>query len=143
MSWGRLLIVVLVGVGTWFGSTWAHTWSHPAGARAEQFRSIDQLPGMIDQDDTKVTISNIGTEALSILYLDGAWKTIQIPSRQYVTIPSQAGGLSVSFNDGVAKQSAVLSPGTAYALYFNAGLSRWAIAPYDDVAKRPSPLRSR
>jgi hypothetical protein len=133
MSWGRLLIAVLAGIGAC---------AHPASARAQEFRSIDQLPGMIDQD-AKVFIANIGTVALSILYLDETWTTIQIPSGQYVTLPSQNTGLSVSFNDGVEAKSVTLNPGTTYALYYNSELNRWAIAPYDDVAKHPTPFRSR
>ncbi len=54
------------------------------------------------------------------------------------TIASQSTGLSVSFNDGVETKSLVLNRGTTYALYWNAGLSRWAIAPYDEVARRPA-----
>jgi len=97
---------------------------------------------MIDQNAAKVIISNIGTTALSILYLDGAWKAIQIPSGQYVTLPSQGAGISVSFSDGTETQSVTLNRGTTYALHFNAGLNRWSIAPYDDVARRP-PTRFR
>ena len=32
----------------------------------------------------------------------------------------------------------VLTRGTVYALYWNSALNRWAVAPYDDVAKRPA-----
>jgi hypothetical protein len=135
MSWGRLLIAVLAGIGAC---------ANPASARAQEFRSIDQWPSMIDQNAAKVIIANIGTVALSILYLDdGTWKTIQIPTGQYVTLPSQDTGLSVSFNDGAEAKSATLNRGTMYAIYWNSGLNRWAIAPYDDVAKRPSGFRSR
>ena len=115
----------------------------PMSARASELRSVDQLPGLIDQDSAKITISNIGTATLSLLYMDGDWKTIQIPSGQYVTLPSQDTGLSVSFHDGVETKSTTLNRGTTYALYWNAGFNRWAIAPYADVARRPSGLRSR
>jgi hypothetical protein len=134
MSWGRLLIVVLAGIGAC---------AHPSSARAQAFRSIDQVPGMIDQDAEKVIIANIGTSALSLSYLDGVWKTIQIPSGQYVTLPGQGSGLSVTFNDGAAVQSVTLNRGTTYALHWNSGLNRWAMGLYDDVARRPSGLRSR
>lgn len=73
MSWGRLFIVVLAGV-----CPWAHL------TNAQEFRSINQMPGMIDQSAAKVIISNIGTAALNISYLDEVWKTIQTPSGQYV-----------------------------------------------------------
>jgi len=134
MRCGGLLIVVLAGVAACI---------HPASARAQGFRSIDQMPAMIDKDDAKVVISNIGTVALNISYLDGVWKSIQIPSGQYVTLPSQETGLSISFNDGAVAQSITLNRGTTYALYWNSGLNRWAIALYDDVARRPSGFRSR
>jgi len=117
----------------------------PAAAPAQEFRSINQLPGLTDRDPAKVTVSNIGTVALSIQYLDaGDWKTIQIPSGQYVALPSQGAGLAVAFNDGAEAKSLTLGGGTTYALYWNAGLSRWAIAPFDEVVpRRPSGLRSR
>ena len=71
MSWSaRILIVLLAGIGAC---------AHPETAPASELRSSNQLPGLIDQDSEKVTITNIGTAALSISYLDGAWKTIQIP----------------------------------------------------------------
>jgi hypothetical protein len=98
---------------------------------------------MIDQGPAKVIISNVGTAALYISYLDGVAKTIQIPSGQYVTLPSQENGLSISFNDGVETKSAALNPGAIYALYWNSGLNRWAIGLYDDVARRPSGFRPR
>jgi hypothetical protein len=129
-----ILIVVLAAAGAC---------ALPPTARAQQLRSTDQLPGLTDQQSDKVTISNIGNAALNISYLDGDWKTIQIPSGQFVTLPSQSAGVSVAFSDGVEAKSATLNRGTAYALYWNAGLSRWAIAPYDEVAKRPSGLRPR
>lgn len=134
MSWARLLILVLATVGAS---------AYPASARAQDFRSIDQLPGMIDQADAQVIVANIGTTALNISYLDGAWNTIPIPSGQYVSLPSQGASLSVSFNDGIEAKSVTLNRGTTYALYWNAGLNRWAIAPYDEVARRPSGFRSR
>jgi hypothetical protein len=115
----------------------------PMSARAGELRSVDQMPGLIDQDSEKITIANIGTATLSLLYMDGDWKTIQIPSGQYVPLPSQDTGLSVSFHDGVETKSTTLNRGTTYALYWNAGLNRWAIAPYADVARRPSGFRSR
>jgi len=68
--------------------------------------------------------------------------TIQIPSGTYVALPSQNAGLFVSFNDGVEAKSFTLSRGTTYAPYWNSELNRWAIAPYDEVAKRPNPFRS-
>lgn len=115
----------------------------PPTAGASELRSSNQLPGLIDQDTEKVTVTNIGTATLNISYLDGAWKTVQIPSGQYVAIPSQSVGLSVSFSDGVETKSVVLNRGTTYALYWNSGSGRWAIAPYDEVARRPSGFRSR
>ena len=130
----QILIIFLAGISAF---------ADPATAQTIGLRSTNQLPGLIDQDSEKVTIANVGTAALSILYLDGDWKTIQIPSRQYVTIPSQSTGLSVSFSDGVETKSAVLNRGMTYALYWNSGPGRWAIAPYDEVAKRPTGLRSR
>jgi len=133
MSWGRLLAVVVAVIG-----------AHPASARAQEFRSIDQMPGMINQDTVaKITVANIGTVALNISYLDGTWKTIQIPSGQYVTLSSQDTGLSVSFNNGAEAKSITLNRGTTYALYWNSEINRWAIAPYDEVARRPSDFRSR
>jgi hypothetical protein len=136
MSWRKLLIIALAGVEgcVHSASTWAQT-----------FRSVDQMPGMTDQDATKVVIANIGTVALSILYLDpdGAWKTVPIPSGQYVILPSQDTGLSVSFNDGVDAKSVTLNRGATYGLHWDSPTSRWAIAPYDEVAKRASGFRSR
>lgn len=135
MSWSTpILIVLFAAIGAC---------AHIEAARASELRSSNQLPGLIDQDSEKVTITNIGTSALSISYLDGAWKTIQIPSGQYVTIPGQSNGLSVSFSDGVETKSITLNRGTTYALHWNSGLGRWAIAPYDEVARRPSGLRAR
>ena len=84
--------------------------------------------------ERREAISNIGNATLNISYLEGDWKTVQIPSGQYVTIPSQSTGLSVSFNDGVETKSLVLNRGTMYALHWNAELNRWAILPYDEVA---------
>jgi hypothetical protein len=134
MTWDRVVSIVLVG---------SAAIAHPASAEAQQFRSIDQLPGMIQQESANVSIANISTVGLSILYLDGgAWKTIQIPSGQYVTL-SQGTDLSVSFNDGVETKSVTLNRGMTYALYWNSELNRWAFAPYDEVARRPSGFRSR
>jgi hypothetical protein len=101
------------------------------------------MPDRIQQYDTNVIVPNIGTAALNISYLDGVWKTIQIPSGQYVTFPSQDSGLSVLFNDGAEVKSITLSRGTIYALYWYSGVNRWAIAPYDEVARRGGGLRSR
>src|SRR5262245_10854179 len=136
MSWSKLLIIVLAGIGAC---------AHPASTQAQAFRSVDQMPGMTDQDATKVVIANIGTVALSILYLDldGSWKTVPIPSGQYVALPSQDTGLSVSFNDGVEAKSVTLNRGATYGLHWNSQANRWAIAPYDEVAKRASGFRSR
>jgi hypothetical protein len=128
MSW-PILVLVLAGIAAC---------AHPAAAPAQEFRSINQLPGLTSQNAEKFIISNIGTVALNILYLDGDWKTIQIPAGQYVTLPSQDTGLAVSFNDGVEAKSTTLTRGTVYALYWNSALNRWAVAPYDDVAKRPA-----
>jgi hypothetical protein len=114
----------------------------PMSARATELRSVDQMPALPPPDSEKITIANIGTATLSLLYMDGDWKTIQIPSGQYVTLPSQDTGLSVSFHDGVETKSTTLNRGTTNALYWNAGLNRWAIAPYSDVARRPSGFRS-
>lgn len=135
MSSVRLLIIFLIaGIGPC---------SHPASARAQTFRSINQMPAMIDQNAANVIVSNIGTVMLSISYMDGVWKTIQIPPAQYVTLPCQDTGLSVSFNDGAEAKLVTLNRGTTYALYWNSGVNRWAIAPYDEVARRPSGFRSR
>jgi hypothetical protein len=65
------------------------------------------------------------------------------PFRKIRLSSSQAGGVSVAFNDGVEAKSALLNGSSAYALYWNTGVGRWAIAPYDEVAKRPSSLRAR
>ena len=116
---------------------------HAAAARAIELRSTDQMPDMIDQNIDTVAISNIGNATLSISYLEGDWKTVQIPSGQYVSIPSQSTGLTISFNDGVETKSLILNRGTMYALHWNAELKRWAIRPYDEVARRPSGFRSR
>jgi hypothetical protein len=40
-------------------------------------------------------------------------------------------------------KSVTLNSGTTYALYWNSGVNRWAIAPYDEVARRASGFRSR
>ena len=117
--------------------------TQPSTAWAQQLRSTNQMPDMVDLDSTKVAIANLGTADLSIQYLDGTWKTVQILSGKYVSLPSQAGGVSVAFNDGVEAKSALLNGSSAYALYWNTGVGRWAIAPYDEVAKRPSSLRAR
>ena len=101
------------------------------------------MPGMIDESAAKVIILKLGTAALNISYLDGVWKTIQIPSRQYVSLPAEDTGLPVSFNDGAEAKSVTLNCGTTYTLYWNAGTNRWAITLYDDVAKRPSDFRPR
>ena len=127
--WG---LVILAGIGAW-----AHL------ASAQEFRSINQMPGMIDESAAKVIILKLGTAALNVSYLDGVWKTIQIPSRQYVSLPAEDTGLPVSFNDGAEAKSVTLNRGTTYALYWNAGTNRWAITLYDDVAKRPSDFRPR
>jgi hypothetical protein len=110
-------------------------------AFAEEFRRIDQFPGLIDEGALNVNIANIGTVDLSIMYRDGDWKTVLIPSGKYVVIQTEAPSLSVSFNDGVEPKWVTLNRGMTYALYSNSG--RWAIAPYDDVARRSSGLRSR
>jgi hypothetical protein len=134
MSWERIFVVILVGMGACADST---------NARAQQFRSIDQMPGLINSDSAKIIIANISTVALNISYLDGASHSIQIPSGQYVSLPSHNTGLLVSFNDGHEAKSVTLNPNITYALYWNSALDRWAIAPYDDVARRPSGFRSR
>jgi hypothetical protein len=132
--WGRLFILVMACVGAC---------QNLASAEAEKFHSVDQMPGMINQDAATVNIANIGTVALSILYLDGTWKTVEIPSGQFITLPSRSGSLSVSFNDGAEAKSVTLNPDTTYALYWNSEVSRWGIAPYDDVARRPGAFRSQ
>jgi hypothetical protein len=114
-----------------------------SAAWTQQLRSVNQMPALIDLDSTKVAIANLGTANLSIQYLDGVWKTVQINSGKYVSIPSQAGSVSVSFNDSVEAKETLLNSNNTYALYWNTGASRWAIAPYDEVAKRPSSLRAR
>lgn len=103
-------------------------------ASAEEFRRINQFPALIDGGDLNVNIANIGTVDLSIMYRDGDWKTIQVPSGKYVAVKTEATSLSVSFNDGIEPTWVTLNRGMTYALYWNAG--RWAIAPYDDVARR-------
>ena len=129
-----ILIVFLAGI---------QALAHLTTAPASELRSSNQLPDMIEQDSDKITITNIGTADLNILYLEESWKPIQVPSGKYVKIPSQSTGLSISFSDGVETKSVTLSRGTTYALHWNAVARRWAIAPYDEVARRPSGLRSR
>jgi hypothetical protein len=135
MSWRILILTVALSITA--------ACAHAAAARAIELRSTNQMPDMVDQNADKVAISNIGNATLNISYLEGDWKTVQIPSGQYVTIPSQSTGLSVSFNDGVETKSLVLNRGTMYALHWNAELNRWAILPYDEVARRPTGFRSR
>jgi len=135
MSWRTLILTVALSITA--------ACAHAAAARAIELRSTNQMPDMVDQNADKVAISNIGNATLSISYLEGDWKTVQIPSGQYVTIPSQSTGLSVSFNDGVETKSLVLNRGTMYALHWNAELNRWDIRPYDEVARRPTGFRSR
>ena len=135
MNWRTAILSVAVSIIAACGN--------PAAAGAIELRSTNQMPQMVDQNSDKVAISNIGNSALNISYLDGDWKSVQVPSGQYIAIPSESTGLSVSFNDGVETKSLVLNRGTTYALYWSAGLNRWAIAPYDEVARRPSGLRSR
>jgi hypothetical protein len=101
------------------------------------------MPGLIPPESSRVIIANIGTAALNISYLDGVWKTIQIPSSQYVTLPTQGTALSVSFNDGAEAKPVTLNRDTTYALYWDSGLNHWAIALYDEVARRPRGIRSR
>lgn len=111
-------------------------------AWAEQFRRIDQFPGLIDQDDSKIKVANLGTVDLSMMYLDGDWKTIQVPSGRYIVLQPRETNLSVSFNDGFDARSVTLSSGMTYALFFSSG--RWSLAPYDDVvSRRPGVFRSR
>ena len=136
MRWPTPILTIAVSI--------AAASANPATtARAIELRSTNQMPEMVDQNADKVAISNIGNAALNISYLEGDWKSVQIPSGQYVTIASQSTALSVSFNDGVETKSLVLNRGTTYALYWNTGLSRWAIAPYDEVGRRPGGFRSR
>src|SRR5258708_2572341 len=99
MSWGRLFIVAFAGICACVNP----------GSAQTQFHSIDQWPGMIDPNAGEVTVANIAAAALSISYLDGVWKVIQIPSGQYVLLPAQHDGLSIRFNDGVETQSATLN----------------------------------
>jgi hypothetical protein len=133
MKWDKLCTIALTGIGACALLT---------GARGLELRSINQMPAMTQQDGSKVIIANIGTVSLNILYRDGDWKSVQIPSGQYVTVPGQGTGLSVSYNDGAEAQTATLNPGSTYALYWNSQLNRWRIALYDDVARRASPFRS-
>jgi hypothetical protein len=135
MSWRTSILIVFLAV--------INACASPAAGQTNKLRSTNQLPSLIEQDSEKVTIANIGTVALNISYLDEAWKAVQIPSGQYVVLPSQSTGLSVSFSDGVETKSLVLNRGTTYALYWNSGPGRWAIAAYDEVARRPSGFRSR
>jgi hypothetical protein len=135
MNAGKRLFAVLAGIAACL---------QPAFLVAQEFRAINQLPGLIDPDQSsKVVLSNVGTTALSVAYLDGDWKTIQIPSGQYVSLPSQSTGVSVSYHDGSAVQTVTLNRGTNYALHWNSAANRWAIEPYDNVAKRPSGFRAR
>jgi hypothetical protein len=110
-------------------------------AVAQNLRSTNQVPGLIDQVSDKVSITNMGTAALNILYWDGAWKPVEISSGQTVALKGQGSSLSVSFNDGVAAKSTVLNVPIHYAIYWNSG--RWDIAPWDEVAKKSTGLRSR
>ena len=102
MNWPTPILTIAVSI--------AAASANPATtARAIELRSTNQMPEMVDQNADKVAISNIGNAALNISYLEGDWKSVQIPSGQYVTIPSQSTGLSVSFNDGVETKSLVLN----------------------------------
>jgi hypothetical protein len=85
MSWRTLILTAALSITA--------ACVHAATARAIELRSTDQMPDMIDQNTGTVAISNIGNATLSISYLDGDWKTVQIPSGQYVSIPSQSTGL--------------------------------------------------
>ena len=73
----------------------------------------------------------------------GRLESVQIPSGQYVTIPSQSTGLSVSFNDGVETKSLVTQPRHNVCSLLERRARRWAIAPYDEVGRRPGGFRSR
>jgi hypothetical protein len=106
-----------------------------------QLRSSNQVPGLIDQVSDKVTITNLGADAVTIRYWDGAWKPAEISSGQTVALKGQGSGLSVSFNDGTAAKSVVLNVPVHYAIYLDSG--RWDIASYDEVARKLTGLRSR
>ena len=110
-------------------------------AVAQNLRSTNQVPGLIDQASDKVTITNMGNTGLNILYWDGAWKPLAISAGQTVALKGQGNSLSVTFNDGVAAKSVVLNVPIHYAIHWNAG--RWDIGPWDEVARKPSGLRSR
>src|ERR1043166_6937865 len=116
MSWTRVLIFTLAAVGASVS---------PASLLALEFRSINQWPRMVKQDAGKVIIANISAAALSISYLQEGWKSVQIPSGQYVPLPSPADCLSISFHDGIEAQSATLNPGTIYAMYLSSTPTRW------------------
>jgi hypothetical protein len=132
MRWSRIIISGLLLVAAPLAAVWA-----------QQLRSINQMPALVDHESTMVHIANLGTVDLSMLYLDGTWKPVQIPSGSFVSLPSQGGSVSISYNDGVEAKSASLDSNSAYALHWNTETSRWTISPYDEVAKRPNGLRSR
>jgi hypothetical protein len=112
-----------------------------AVAQTLDLRSKNQVPGLIDQVSDTVTLTNRGADAVNILYWDGAWKPVEISSGQTVALKGQGSGLSVSFNDGTAAKSIVLNVPIHYAIYLDSG--RWDIAPWDEVERKLTGLRSR
>jgi hypothetical protein len=75
MSWRTLILTAALSITA--------ACVHAATARAIELRSTDQMPDMIDQNTGTVAISNIGNATLSISYLDGDWKTVQIPAFRF------------------------------------------------------------
>ncbi len=114
-----------------------------AQALAQDLRSTNQVPGLVGQQSDEISITNVNTKPVSIVYWDGAWKPIEIAPGGKVSLKGQADGLRVGFNDGVAAQSVILSDlGGAYAIMANEA-GRWVIRPYDEVARGDTGLRSR
>ena len=107
-----------------------------------ELRSINQMPRLLDQNSDSVTVANVSASTLRFQYFSGTWKLVELPSGNVVTLVSPSSGLEIQFSDGTTVQSAVLIRGSVSAFYYNADTGRWAIAPYDDVAHRPTGLRS-
>ena len=110
-------------------------------AQGVELRSTNQVPGLLDLSTDKVTITNYGNSALTIKYLDGDWKTVQISVGGSVQLKSPANELWVAFHDGVEGKRVKLGGGGSFDLSWQDG--RWTLGPHDETARRGTGLRSR
>ena len=111
------------------------TWICPSSGYADS--APQPRPPLLQQFNMPVgnvaRVSNLGNQALTISYLNGAngWQTLPVGSSQFVDITCDTcgGQINLAFNNGKVLIQTVVLVGFNYELFWSDQTSTWEIHP--------------